>query len=80
MASAVPSRAAECVRPRAAPWWSHTVGSNLPLEAGASGGQRLCRYVFVHVHGLGVLSQVIKARESSGAVTLEWSFTGVLAG
>ena len=55
------------------------VGPDLTLEARASGSQRIPGDLFVDMHGLGMLPQVIKTGESPGAVALERTFAGVLA-
>jgi hypothetical protein len=72
--------APQCVRPRAVAWWPDAISPNLSLEARACGGQGLCWYVLVDVHRLGMLAQVVEARESPRAVALEGPFAGVLAG
>jgi hypothetical protein len=55
----------------------HSVGPNLPLEPRPGSGERVDGNLFVRVHGLGVLPQVVQAREASFAVTLERALAGV---
>jgi len=57
----------------------YTVSPYLALEACASSSQRVSRYFLIDMHSLRVLAQVVKARKSTGAVTLERSFTGVFS-
>lgn len=57
---------------------SHSVCPDLPLEPGPGSSERIDRDIFVHVHGLGVLSQVVETREAPGAMALEWALAGVL--
>ena len=59
--------------------WSDSVGTDLALEAGASGGQRVAGYVFIAMDGLGVLAQIVQSRKSPTAVTLKGSFSGMLS-
>ena len=42
-------------------------------------GEGITGNLFVYVYGLGVLSQVVQAREPSRAVALEWTFTSVFS-
>ena len=53
------------------------VGPDLALEARDGGGQRVGGDVLVDVYGLGVLAQVVEAREASGAVTLKRTLAGM---
>lgn len=55
----------------------YPVGANLPLVSRAGGGQRIERYVFVYVDGLGMLSEVVETRESSLAVALKRALASV---
>jgi hypothetical protein len=57
--------------------WSHSVCPDLPLESGPGSGERIDRNIFVHVYGLGMLSQVVETREASGTMALEWALAGV---
>ena len=59
------------------PSLSNSVGSNLPLEPCARRGEGVHRDVFVDVHGLGMLSEIVEARKSSGAVTLKGALPSV---
>lgn len=56
---------------------SSSVGSNLPLEACARRGEGVHRDVFVDVHGLGMLSEVVEAGKSASAVTLKGALPSV---
>jgi hypothetical protein len=76
--SAVTSCATKRIRPGAAPWRSYTVSPDLPLEPGASCGQRFCRNVFVDMDCLCMLSQIVEPRKASRAVALEGPLAGVL--
>ena len=67
-------------RPRATAGWTNAVGANLSLEACAGGGKRIARDVLVDVDGLRMLTQVIEARESSGAVALKGTFSCMFSG
>ena len=58
---------------------TNPICADLTLEARASGSQRIPGDLFVDMHGLGMLPQVIKTGESPGAVALERTFAGVLA-
>ena len=70
--------AAECVRSGAVSGRPYAIGSYLPLEPRASRGERFGRDVLVDMDGLGMLSKVVEARESSRAVALKGPFAGVL--
>ena len=56
----------------------YSVCPDLPLESRACRRQRVTGYVFIDVHSLRVLPQVVEARESSGAVTLKWPLPRML--
>ncbi len=56
---------------------AHPVGPDLPLEAGAGGGERVDGDVFVDVHGLRVLAQIVEAREPPRTVALEGTLARV---
>lgn len=56
----------------------YSVCPDLPLKPRARRGQRVPGYVFIDVYGLRVLSQVVEAREPSGAVALEWPLSCML--
>lgn len=79
MSSAVTPLTADGRRTRPAGWRPYPVGTDLPLKSGAGGSERVARDVFVQVHRLGVLAEVVQAGESARAVTLERSFSRVLA-
>lgn len=55
----------------------YAFGAHLSLKPRAGRGKRIDGNIFVNVDGLGMLAQVVEPGESSGAVTLEWSFAGV---
>jgi hypothetical protein len=71
--------ASECVCPRAVARRSHSVGSDLSLEAGSRCSKRLGGYIFVDVYSLSMLPQIIESGEAPRAVALEWPFARVLA-
>jgi len=56
---------------------SDSFGADLSLEAGAGGGKRVDRDIFVYVDGLGVLTEVVEAGEATGTVALEGSLASV---
>lgn len=56
---------------------AHPVGPYLSLEPRSSCGKGVHGDVLVHMDSLSVLSEIVEARETPGAVTLEWTFTGV---
>jgi len=58
---------------------THPISPNLSLEPRAGRGQRVHGDVLIHMYGLGVLSQIVQAGETPGAVTLEWAFTSVFS-
>jgi hypothetical protein len=70
VASAVRPLAASGARPRAA-LGPNSIGTDLTLEPSSGGGKRVTRDLFVDMHGLGMLSQVIQAGEAPRTVTLE---------
>jgi hypothetical protein len=56
---------------------AHPVRPDLPLKPSPSGRKRVHRNVFVYVHRLRMLSQVVEARETPRAVALERAFASV---
>lgn len=56
----------------------NSFGPDLALESRAGGSQGIAGNVFVAVHRLSMLPQVVQTGEPAGAVALERSFAGVL--
>lgn len=59
---------------------SHPVGSDLALESCSGGGEGVDGNVFVDMHSLCMLAQVIKAREAPRTVALKRSLSRVFPG
>lgn len=78
MTAAVAARAASRTCSSAARW-THSVRTHLTLESSARGSQRISRDLFIHVHRLGVLPQVIKSGEAARAMTLKRTLASVFA-
>ena len=57
----------------------HPLGADLALKSSAARGKGIVGNVFVYVDRLGVLPQVIEARESSATVAHEWSLASVFS-
>lgn len=55
----------------------YPVSADLPLISRTGSRQGVERYVFVYVDGLGMLSEIVEAGESSLAVALERALAGV---
>lgn len=77
MSPAVASLAAQSISPRTTSGRADSICPNLPLEPCSCGSERISWDIFINMDCLGVLAQVIKARETAGAVTLERSFAGM---
>jgi hypothetical protein len=60
-------------------WGPHPICPDLALEPSSRGGQRIPRYFFIDVDGLGMLSEIVESRKASRAVALEGTLSGVLA-
>jgi hypothetical protein len=59
MTTTVTTSASRRARPRTA-GWADAIGSDLALEACAGGGERISRDLFVDVHSLCMLPEVIE--------------------
>lgn len=70
-------RNAPCRRCSGSAGLAHSVSPDLPLEPGSGGRKRVHWNVFVDMHRLRMLPQVIKARKAPRAVTLERALASV---
>ena len=67
-------------RPCPATGLAHPVCPDLPLKSCPGGGERVPWNLFVDVHSLGMLPEVIEAEEAATAVALERPLTSVFPG
>ena len=64
-------------RPCPATRLAYPVRPDLPLEPSSGRGERIAGDLFVDVHGLGMLPEVVETGEAATAVALERPFTSV---
>lgn len=67
-------------RPCPATRLAHSVCPDLPLKPCPGRGERVTWNLFVDVHGLGMLPEVVEAGEAATAVALKRPFTSVFPG